>query len=83
MSLIRRMRLSCKCWLRKMERFEEIGNVGESRTLRVSASGRGLYLYLPKELVEMHGILAGDRIEVKLGKIHRPKRTVRGEQEGE
>jgi len=58
-----------------MKRVEVIGKVGETRTLRVSCRGGGYYLYLPRDLVEVYGILAGDRIEVKLGRIYRPKRV--------
>jgi len=57
-----------------MERFEPIGKIGESRTLRVSVRGGGYYLYMPRDLVEIYGILSGDRIEVKLGRIYRPKK---------
>lgn len=58
------------------ERYEKIGDIGLTLLLNVSARGGGLYLYLPKDLVEVQGILAGDRIEVKLGKIHRHKKYI-------
>jgi len=56
-----------------MGRMEPVGKIGESRTLRVSVRGGGYYLYLPRDVVEVYGILAGDRVEVKLGRIYRPK----------
>lgn len=61
------------------EEFEKIGEIGLTLLLRVSQQGGGLYLYLAKDLVKVHGIQGGDRIEVKLGKIHRAKQKARGE----
>lgn len=49
-----------------MEKYKPVGEIKEIRTLRVSASGRGLYLYLPKSLCEQYDIIAGDRIKVQL-----------------
>lgn len=45
--------------------WEKTKEINEQRTLAVSASGRGLYLYLPKDFCQLHGIAAGDRILVK------------------
>ena len=59
--------------------FTEIGSVGLTTLLNVSARGTGLYLFIPKKIVEVYGIMNGDRIEVKLGKMHREKRFVKGE----
>jgi len=61
--------------------LESIGKIGETRTLKVAARGAGLYLYLPKDLREVYGVMAGDRIEVKLGRIYRPREYVGGEGE--
>lgn len=40
---------------------------------RVSAHGDGLYLYIPKDVREAYGILAGHKIEVQLLKHFRPE----------
>jgi len=64
--------------IRMPEEFEEIGEISLLTLLRVSAQGAGLYLYIPKDLVDVYGIMAGDRIEAKLGKIHRSTKLVRG-----
>ena len=56
------------------EEFEKIGEVRETRTLNVSQRGTGLYLFLPKGLVEVYGLMAGDRIKAKLTDIFRPKK---------
>jgi len=60
-----------------MEEFVEVGKVNLETLMRVSAQGDGLYLYIPKQIVDVKGIQAGDRIEVKLGIIHRLKKLVR------
>lgn len=53
--------------------YEQIGVVKETHSLRVSARGDGLYLYLPRGLCEVHGIMAGDRVKVQLLEHYRPK----------
>jgi len=63
------------------EEFKEIGTIGLTQLLRVSVQGAGLYLYLPKDIVDVYGIWAGDRIEVKLGTIHRQKKLAKKEKE--
>jgi len=40
--------------------------IKERRTLNVSSHGRGLYLYLPKDLCEVYGVNGGDRIKAQL-----------------
>jgi len=62
-------------------RLEEIGKIGETRTLRCAQRGGGLYLYLPRDLVEIYDLMGGDRIEVKLGRIYRPIEKNREEEE--
>ena len=50
--------------------------IDERRTLNVSSHGKGLYLYLPKDLCEVYGINTGDRVKVQLldlFKRERPK----------
>jgi hypothetical protein len=49
--------------------YENIGKIGETLTLPVSARGDGLCIYLPKGICETHGILAGDKILTELS-IH-------------
>ena len=39
---------------------------------RVSAHGEGLYLYIPKDVVEAYGIIAGDKVEVQFLKHFKP-----------
>lgn len=40
--------------------------IKELRTLRVSAQGTGLYLFLPKRFCETYGVNGGDQIKVQL-----------------
>ena len=56
-----------------MERFVEIGKIGMSLLMRVSRRGKGLYLYIPKDVAGVYGIAAGHKVEVKLVKHYRPK----------
>jgi len=53
-----------------MSVWQKKRDIGELRTLRVSAAGRGLYLYLPKDLCEQYGLVAGNRVKVKLIDVH-------------
>jgi len=46
--------------------WKQVGEIQETRTLAVSGSGGSLYLYLPKALCELYGILAGDQIKVTM-----------------
>jgi len=63
-----------------MEQFEEIGKVGLTLLMTVSARGSGFYLYIPKGVCDTFGIRVGDRLEVQIGKIRRLK-TVKQEAE--
>ena len=62
-----------------VKEFEKIGEVKETRTLNISQRGNGLYLFLPKGLVEVYGLRTGDRIKAKLMDLYRPKKDVQGE----
>lgn len=61
--------------------FEKIGTIGETLNLRVSARGEGLYLYLPKSICEVHGLLTGDRIKAKLTEHYRQQRDIHVEED--
>lgn len=54
--------------------FERIGEIKETRSLRVSARGDGLCLYLPKGLCEVYDIISGDKIKAHLTDHYRPKK---------
>jgi hypothetical protein len=56
-----------------VESFEKVGEIRETHTLKVSARGDGLCLYLPKALCEVHGIVAGHRLKVQIRDHFRPK----------
>jgi len=60
--------------------LEKIGTLGVVVLCDVSAMGSGLYMRLDKKLWETYGILAGDRIEVRLQAHYRRKHT-QGESE--
>lgn len=64
-----------------IKKWKESGDIGETRTLAVSGSGGGLYLYLPKPLCELYKIVAGDQIKVTL-RAH-IKRDYAAEEKGE
>ncbi len=51
--------------------FSLLEEVRETRTLKVSARGRGLCLYLPKDLTEVHGVVSGDRLKVQFREHYR------------
>jgi len=53
--------------------YEKIGEIKEVTTLQVSARGSGLCLYLPKQLCETYGVIAGHRLKVAIGDHFRPK----------
>jgi len=57
-----------------MSKARRIGTLDIRILARVSTHGGGYYLYLPKDIAETYGVLAGDRIEVHLGKHFRPKK---------
>lgn len=54
-----------------MDQIREIRKIREDRVLKVAGRGGALYLYLPKDFVELYGVIAGDRIEVKLESLYR------------
>ena len=54
--------------------WEIIGKIYEITTLPVSARGDGLCLYLPKDLCNLYGLIAGDRVKVTLNEHFRKKR---------
>lgn len=49
-----------------MKLWKVVREIKERRTLNVSSHGKGLYLYLPKDLCEIYGINGGDRVKVQL-----------------
>lgn len=49
-----------------IKQWKESGEINETRTLAVSGSGGGLYLYLPKDFCELYHITAGDKIKAVL-----------------
>jgi len=63
------------------EKYVSVGKIGLRPLLRVACRGSALYLYLPKDLVEAHGIMVGDLIEVVLGEIRRQMKSVPGAKE--
>jgi len=46
--------------------WKQVDEIQETRTLAVSGSSGGLYLYLPKALCELYGIIADDQIKVTM-----------------
>jgi len=62
--------------------MKKIGKIGVSLPLRVSRSGGGLYLYIPKGICDVHGIEGGDQIEVKLEDHYTPVYKPKKEEEG-
>lgn len=63
------------------KKWKHIREIKELLTLNVSGHGTGLYLYLPKDLVEQYDITAGDRVKVQLRDLF--KRDWHGEGNGE
>jgi hypothetical protein len=55
--------------------WDVLGKVDELITLPVSARGDGLCLYLPKDLCQLYGLIAGDRMKVALREHFRKRRT--------
>jgi len=73
--------LEKKVWGEGPEKYVVVGKIGLKPLLRVSVRGSALYLYLPKDLVEAYGIMAGDQIEVMLGEIRRREKYAPGAKE--
>lgn len=61
------------------KKWKSAGEIKETRTLRVSAQGSGLYLFLPKRFCDTYGIIGGDQIKVVLKELF--KRDWKGEGE--
>jgi len=53
--------------------LDKIKDLKLKPVLRVSQRGAALYLYIPKDIVEVCGVRAGDKIEVELRTLYRPK----------
>jgi hypothetical protein len=49
-----------------VKKWKVVREIKERRTLNVSSHGRGLYLYLPRDLCEVYEINGGDRVKVML-----------------
>jgi len=64
-----------------VKKWKVVREIKERRTLNVSTHGRGLYLYLPKDLCEIYGIIGGDRVKVQLLDLFRV--DYEGEEKGE
>ena len=52
--------------IRMVKKWKIAREIKERRTLNVSTHGRGLYLYLPKDLCEVYEVNGGDRVKVML-----------------
>jgi hypothetical protein len=46
--------------------FKKIGNLNTMMTLTVSSRGNSLCVIIPKDLVEVSGIISGDKVRVWL-----------------
>jgi len=64
-----------------VKKWKVVREIKERRTLNVSTHGRGLYLYLPKDLCEVYEINGGDRVKVQLLELF--KRDHSEEEKGE
>jgi hypothetical protein len=51
---------------RRLSEWEKVDVLKEVQTLPVSARGAGLCLYLPKDLCEVYGLIAGDMLKVQM-----------------
>jgi hypothetical protein len=63
------------------KKWKEHGEINETRTLAVSGSGGGLYLYLPKDLCALYNVNGGDKIKATLRAHY--KRDYSEEEKGE
>ena len=48
------------------KKWKHVREVKETRTLKVSGIGNGLYLFLPKRFCETYSINGGDQLKVKI-----------------
>lgn len=77
MKSLGRSRRSSEPYPRRFQTTEwnVVGKVNELITLPVSARGDGLCLYLPKDLCNLYGLVAGDRLKVHLLEHFRKERS--------
>jgi len=52
--------------------FEFAEKLGVTVLTHVSVHGGGLYLYIPRDLVEAYKIVAGDKVEVQFQRLFKP-----------
>ena len=64
-----------------VKKWKIVKEIKERRTLNVSTHGKGLYLYLPKDLCEVYEINGSDRVKVMLLELF--KRDYSEEEKGE
>jgi len=57
--------------------YRVVGKIGLRTLLKAAARGGALYLYVPKDLVDVYGLMGGDQVEVTLGEIRREARMVK------
>jgi len=51
--------------------------LGVTVVMRVSQHGDGLYLYIPRDITDVYGIIAGDKLEVQLQKLFKPETEIK------
>jgi hypothetical protein len=59
---------------RDFGKYCKIGNLKVMTPLNVSARGDSLCLIIPKEIIELHGVLSGDKIRVWMLDHYRERR---------
>jgi hypothetical protein len=50
----------------RLSEWEKIDVLKEVHTLSVSARGAGLCLYLPKDICDVYGLIAGDMLKIQM-----------------
>jgi len=55
-----------KAAFRAFSNWERIDVLKEDQTLPVSSRGSGLCLYLPKDICEVYGLIAGDMLKIRM-----------------
>lgn len=60
-----------------MVAYVVVGKIGLRLILKAAVRGGALYLYIPKNLVEVYGLAGGDHVEVTLGEVRREARQVK------
>jgi len=53
--------------------YDNLGEIGETITLKVGTAGGGYVIYLPKTLCRVHDIRSGDKIKVQFKDHYRLK----------